>query len=177
VFSSSSDGVHWSAVKRIPIDPVSSGADHFIPGLAVDKATSGAGAHLALTYYYYPDASCTGGCQLDTGYISSPDGGDHWGNALQLASSSLNDIANTSQGPMVGDYISTSFNQNGAVTTVFAVGVPSTGPQAFDEAMYAPSSPLTVTGSAAAHNVASSSGVQAASGSGTGALLMLIRRN
>src|SRR3954451_25092927 len=57
VFSSSSDGVTWSEVKRVPIDPVTSGADHFIPGLAVDKRTSGAGAHLALTYYFYPDAT------------------------------------------------------------------------------------------------------------------------
>ncbi len=84
VFSTSSDGTNWSAVKRIPIDPVTSGADHFIPGLAVDKATSGRHAHLALTYYFYPDATCSGGCQLDTGYISSPDGGAHWGAPLQL---------------------------------------------------------------------------------------------
>jgi hypothetical protein len=178
VFSGSSDGVHWSAVRRIPIDAVSSGADHFIPGLAVDKGTSGTGAHLALTYYYYPDATCAGGCRLDTGYISSPDGGDHWGNAFQLAStSSLNEIANTAKGRTVGDYVSTSFNQTGTVTTVFAVGVPSPGPQKFDQAMYTPSFLLTVTGLAAAHNPASSSGVQAASGSGTVALLGLVRNN
>src|SRR3954465_14956764 len=72
VFSTSSDGVNWTDVQRVPIDPVTSGADHFIPGLAVDKSTSGAGAHLALSYYYYPDATCTGGCKLDVGYISSP---------------------------------------------------------------------------------------------------------
>src|SRR3954447_1273805 len=58
VFSSSADGVSWSDVARIPIDPVTSGADHFIPGLAVDPATSGSATHLALAYYYYPDATC-----------------------------------------------------------------------------------------------------------------------
>ena len=50
----SDDGVDWSPVSRIPIDAVGSGVDHFIPGLAVDPATSGASAHLALTYYFYP---------------------------------------------------------------------------------------------------------------------------
>src|SRR5439155_10844995 len=32
VFSSSSDGASWSDVTRVPIDPVGSGVDHFIPG-------------------------------------------------------------------------------------------------------------------------------------------------
>jgi hypothetical protein len=177
VFSSSADGVAWSPVARIPIDPVTSGADHFIPGLAVDKATSGAGAHLALTYYFYPDATCNGGCRLDTGYISSPDGGSHWSSPTQLAGPTvLFNIANTSQGRMVGDYISTSFNQDGQAATVFAVGLPTTGPLAFDEAMYAPSSPLAVASAAAARNVASSHGVQSTGGTGNGALLQSIRR-
>ena len=58
VFSKSTDGVSWSDPARIPIDPVTSTVDHFIPGLGVDPSTSGAGAHLALTYYFYPDANC-----------------------------------------------------------------------------------------------------------------------
>src|SRR5207249_5625747 len=111
VFSTSTDGATWSDPTRVPIDDVDSGVDHFIPGLAVDPATSGASTKLALPYYYYPDTTCTGGCQLDVGYISSPDGGAHWGDAVQLAGPmSLTDIAQTSQGPMVGDYISTSFS-------------------------------------------------------------------
>jgi len=178
VFSSSSDGVNWSAVKRVPIDGVDSGADHFIPGLAVDKSTSGAGTHLALTYYFYPDATCTGGCQLKVGYISSPDGGDHWGAPTQLAGPmSLSDIANTSQGPMVGDYISTSFNQNGDAVTVFAIGKPHTAAQPFNEAMYSPTSPLAVTPAADANRVASSSGVKVATGQGTGSAHQAVRRN
>jgi hypothetical protein len=176
VFSTSSNGTSWSAVKRVPIDPVTSGADHFIPGLGVDKATSGSGAHLALTYYFYPDATCTGGCQLDTGFISSPDGGNHWGAPTQLAGpTSLSDIANTSQGPMVGDYISTSFS-NGLAATVFAVGAPHTG-TTFDEAMFAPASLLPVATASAATRVASSSGVQSTGGTGQGELLKAIRNN
>ena len=69
----------WSPVARIPLDAVGSGVDHFIPGLGVDPATSGTGAHLALTYYYYPDTACTPAtCPLNAAYASSPDGGAHW---------------------------------------------------------------------------------------------------
>ena len=170
VFSKSSDGVSWSAPARIPIDGVTSGADYFIPGLAVDPATSGSGTHLALTYYFYPDASCTGGCQLDVGYISSPDAGAHWGSPVQLAGPmTLDQIAQTSQGPMVGDYISTSFS-GGSATTVFAVGIPPTT-LPFDEAMYAPASPLPVATVANATRTASSRGVVASTnGVGPGAL-------
>ena len=169
VFANSSDGVNWSAVKRIPIDPVTSGADHFIPGLAVDKSTSGAGAHLALTYSFYADATCTGGCKLSEGYISSPDGGAHWGNAVQLAGPmSLDDIANTSQGRMVGDYISTSFNAAGRAVPVFAIGNPHTVAQPFDEAMYSPTTPLAVTPPSQAGNTASAAGAQTTTGQGTG---------
>jgi hypothetical protein len=172
VFSSSSDGVNWSAVKRVPIDSVTSGADHFIPGLAVDRSTS----DLALTYYFYPDASCSGGCQLEVGYISSPDGGDHWSDPQTLAGPmSLSDIASTSQGPMVGDYISTSFTGSDTATTVFAVGKPHTAAQPFDEAMYSPGS-LTVPPLSDAHRVARSTGVVAA-GQGTGTAHQAIRRN
>ena len=178
VLSSSTDGVSWSPVVRVPIDGVTSGADHFIPGLAVDKRTSGSGAHLALSYYFYPDATCSGGCQLTAGYISSPDGGAHWGDPVQLAGPmSLTDIANTSQGPMVGDYISTSFNASGAATPVIAVGKPHTVAQPFDEAMYAPSAPLAVTPPASALHVASSSGVQGTTGQGTGTAHQTIRNN
>jgi hypothetical protein len=177
VFSTSSDGVNWSPVKRVPIDPVNSGADHFIPGLAVDKSTSGAGAHLALTYYFYPDATCTGGCSLRVGFISSPDAGDHWGDAMQLAGPmSLSDIANTTQGRMVGDYISTSFNQNGDATTVFAVGNPHTPAQPFDEGMYAPAAPLSVPSLADAHNAATGAGVKVTTGQGTGSAHQAIRK-
>src|SRR5262249_5196486 len=59
VMSTSADGVTWSAPARIPIDPLTSTVDHFIPGLGIDPATGGATAHLGLTYYYYPQSNCT----------------------------------------------------------------------------------------------------------------------
>src|SRR4051794_26173950 len=176
VFSKSTDGVNWSDVLRVPIDDIGSGADHFIPGLAVDPATSGAGTHLALTYYFYPDATCAGGCQLDVGFISSPDGGAHWGDATQLAGPmGLNQIAATSQGPMVGDYISTSFS-GGKAVPAFAIGNPHVQGSPFDEGMYAPAAPLSVATAAQATHAASSGGVQS-TGQGTGTAHQAIRNN
>ena len=177
MFSKSSDGATWSPVTRVPIDSVTSGADHFIPGLAVDRSTSGSTAHLALTYYFYPDATCNGGCQLDTGFISSRDGGAHWSAPTQLAGPTpLFEIANTSQGRMVGDYISTSFNASHTAATVFAVGMPQPSPSTFDEAMYAPTTPLAVASPTAPTEVATTGPVLSTGGSGTGALLQLIRK-
>jgi hypothetical protein len=176
VLSSSSDGASWSSPARVPIDPVTSGADHFIPGLAVDPGTSGSGAHLALAYYFYPDSTCTGGCQLDVGFISSPDGGAHWGSATQLAGPmSLSDIAATSQGPMVGDYISTSFT-GGKAVPVFAIGKPHAQGSPFDEGMYAPAAPLSVATAAQATHAATRGGVQS-TGQGTGTAHQAIRKN
>jgi hypothetical protein len=167
VFSHSSDGVTWTDPARVPIDDVTSSVDHFIPGLAVDPASSGAGTRLALTYYFYPDTTCAGGCQLDVGYISSPDAGAHWGAATQLAGPmTLSQIAQTSQGPMVGDYISTSISGNRA-TTVFAVGLPGSA-SAFDEAMYAPVSRLPIASAAEATRASSTRGVAPITRVGTG---------
>ena len=59
VIATSMDGVAWTTKARIPIDPTNSGVDHFIPGIAVDRTTSGSTAHLALGYYYYPVAAAT----------------------------------------------------------------------------------------------------------------------
>jgi hypothetical protein len=175
VFSTSRNGTDWTKPARIPIDDATSGADHFIPGLAVDPATTGSSAHLALTYYFYPQAACDPGCQLDVGYISSPDGGAHWGAATKLAGPmSLSDIAQTSQGAMVGDYISTSFS-NGSAVTMFSVGQPHTA-TTFDQAMWAPTTPLSVASLAGATRPALATGVVAPlTGQGTGTVQHLLR--
>jgi len=122
VYSTSLDGVTWSAVTRVPIDPVTSGVDHFIPGIAVDRATSGSSAHLALGYYYYPVSSCNSStCQLTAGFVSSLDGGATWTPPTRVAGPmTLSWIANTDQGRMVGDYMSTSFTGDGKAHPVFS---------------------------------------------------------
>jgi len=128
-------GGSWSPVVRIPIDGTGSTADHFIPGIAVDPKTGGAHAHIVLTYYFYPTANCSSNCSLDVGAISSTDGGATWGAATQLAGPmNLSWLASTSQGPMVGDYISTSF-VNGSARPAFALANAPVG-SVFDEAIY-----------------------------------------
>jgi BNR repeat-like domain len=175
VFSTSTDGANWSDVARVPIDDVNSGVDHFIPGLAVDPAGSGSSTKLALTYYFYPDTTCTGGCQLDVGYISSPDAGAHWGAPTQLAGPmTLDQIAQTSQGTMVGDYISTSISGNRA-TTVFAVGKPATT-AAFDEAMYSPGR-LSIATAAQTTRASTTKGAGPITGNGIGETIHALRND
>jgi len=151
VMSTSADGSSWSAVVRLPIDATSSTVDHFIPGIAVDRATSGGSAHLAVTYYYYPTSSCSAStCQLDVGFISSTNGGSSWSAATQLTGPlTLSWLAATTQGRMVGDYISTSFDATGLAHGVFATATAPSG-STFHEAIATPSSGLSaVAGSAA----------------------------
>ncbi|MGA5821997.1 hypothetical protein ACPC54_29540 [Kitasatospora sp. NPDC094028] len=138
VYATTTDGSTWSAVTRVPIDATNSGVDHFIPGFGVDHATSGATARLGLYYYFYPNANCTATtCQLEVGFISSTNGGATWSTAQTVAGPmSLAQIASTTQGSMVGDYLSTSV-VNGRAVAIFAVGKAPTNGQAFDEAMYA----------------------------------------
>jgi hypothetical protein len=149
VMSTSTNGTTWTAVTRIPIDATTSTADHFIPGLGVDRATSGSTAKLGLYYYFYPNANCTAStCQLGAGYISSANGGSTWSAAQTIAAPfSLSQIASTSQGSMVGDYISASV-LNGNAFALIAVGKAPTNGQSFDEAMYTAGG-LAVTGGAA----------------------------
>jgi hypothetical protein len=150
VMTTSTNGTTWSTIVRIPIDATTSSVDHFIPGLAVDKATSGSTAHLGLTYYYYPSASCTTStCQLTVGFVSSTNGGGAWTAPIQVAGPmTLSQIANTSQGRMVGDYMSTSF-VGGTTHAAFAVGKAPTNGQAFDEATYTTTSGLSSVSGAA----------------------------
>ena len=144
VMSKSTNGTSWNSVTRVPIDATNSGADHFIPGLAVDRGTSGSTAHLGLYYYYYPVAACTS-CSLDVGFISSTNGGTSWGAASQVAGPmTLNELAPTTQGPMVGDYMSASFLA-GKAWAVFAIGVPGSG-STLNEAMYTLSGGLAAPG-------------------------------
>lgn len=137
VYSTSSDGVNWSAVTRIPIDDTSSTVDHFIPGIGIDPATSGASAHVALHYYYYSQSACTQStCQLFVGFISSASGGTTWNAPTTLTSApmQLSWLPQSQNGLMVGDYIATAFTK-GVPHGVFAVALANSG-TTFNEATY-----------------------------------------
>jgi hypothetical protein len=146
VMTTSTNGTTWSTVARVPADAVGSGVDHFIPGLAVDKSTSGSSAHLGLAYYYYPVSSCsTSTCKLDVGFVSSTNSGSTWSAKTQLTGPmTLTWLPSTTQGFMVGDYISTSI-ANGKAHPVFEVANPNSG-SVFDEATYSPTSGLLIRG-------------------------------
>lgn len=136
VYSRSADGTTWSAVTRIPIDDVSSKVDHFIPGIGIDPATSGASAHVAVHYYYYSHSNCSAStCQLFVGFISSANGGVTWNSPSALTGPmQVSWLPNSQNGLMVGDYIATAFT-NGVPHGVFAVAQANSG-TAFKEAIY-----------------------------------------
>jgi hypothetical protein len=136
VYSTSTDGTHWTPVRRIPIDGTTSVVDHFIPGIGIDPATSGTGAHVGITYYYYPNGNCvTSSCRLYVGYVSSPNGGKTWNLPTKLAGPmNLTWLPNSQNGLMVADYIGTAFT-NGIPHGVFAVAKTKSG-TTFNEAMY-----------------------------------------
>jgi hypothetical protein len=146
VLSTSTDGINWSAVTRIPLDPIGSGVDHFIPGLAVDRSTSDGSAHLVLTFYFYPVANCTTStCQLDVGFSTSADGGATWTSNAQIAGPmTLTWLPNTTQGLMVGDYTSTSFVGSPAFPAFAVASAPMGG--IFNEATFTVQGGLSVGG-------------------------------
>jgi hypothetical protein len=146
VLITSPDGLTWSAVQRIPIDAIGTTTDHFIPGLAVDRSTSGSHAHLALALYYIPNAligagSCTttgaNACQLDVGFVSSLNGGASWSAKEQLGGAmNIAWLPNTTLGYMVGDYISTSIIAGTNLASPVFAGANRPVGSVFDEAMY-----------------------------------------
>jgi hypothetical protein len=135
VMSTTDDGITWDAVRRVPIND---GGDHFIPGIGVNPTTTG---QLGLTYYYYANPACgkrrSGPCELSVGYVQSNDGGAHWSDKQVLAGPFQTAwTPDTSQGRMVGDYISTSW-LNGRAFGAFAVANAPAG-NVFDQKIYVP---------------------------------------
>jgi len=136
VMTTTTDGISWTPLQRIPLDAIGSGVEHVTAGLAVDRMSAGKEAHLAVSYYYFPDAHCTNAtCQMYTGFASSINGGATWSQSQALAGpTALTWYAPTTEGYMTGDYISTSIAFDRAVA-VFPVAHAPNGQQ-LDEAMY-----------------------------------------
>jgi hypothetical protein len=148
VMSSSSDGKTWSAVARIPIDATTSTVDHFLPGIGIDPATSGSGAHITIVYYFYPNTNCSAStCQLEVGFVISDDGGATWTAGTKIAGPmKIAWLPVSDNGPMVADYIGVSY-VNGNPFGVFAVAQVPSG-STLHEAMFTTKAPLPGAGSA-----------------------------
>jgi hypothetical protein len=145
VMSTSTNGQKWTSPVRIPIDGLSSTVDHFIPGLGVDRSTSGSSAHLTSTYYYFPKSSCNGNaCELYVGFTTSQDGGKTWTKGQQLAGPmQLTWLPNTFSGVMVADYLSTSYVQGNPFGVFMVAKAPKNG--VFNQAAYTTKEPLLVS--------------------------------
>jgi hypothetical protein len=146
VVASSADGLTWSGPARVPLSPVRyEGAvertlrHHVIPGLAADPSTSGSATRLGLASYAVA-AVCGASevsCPITATFIGSRDGGQTWSSPVALSDPHpLAAIAATTQGRMVGDYISTSFV--GAGVAVPVVSAPVAAPAGrFDQPILA----------------------------------------
>ncbi len=150
VMSTSQDSLAWTAPVRIPLDAITSTADHFIPAFGVDPATGGSNAHLALLYYFYPDTNCTTAtCSLNVGFITSQDGGASWTTPATLVSGMLlTSLPTTTSGVMVGDYFGVAFS-SGKAFPVFAVANLPNG-TTLNQAMYTTTSGQVVLASSRA---------------------------
>ena len=128
VYVSSTDGVTWTPLARIP----TGGGDAELPGLDADPSRPG---RLSLAYYVYRGSS------FDVRFVSSRNAGASWSGSQLLNSRQVpvSGIAKTSLGSMVGDYISTSFAGGRAVPVFVLARAPRNG---LHEAAFATSLPV-----------------------------------
>jgi hypothetical protein len=128
VYTSTTDGVAWTPVARIP----TGAGDAELPGLDADPTRPG---RLALAYYVFHGSS------LDVRFVASSDAGARWTKPQLLDSRRvpMSGIARTSLGSMVGDYISTSFAGGRAVPVFVLASAPTTQ---LHEAAFATSLPV-----------------------------------
>jgi hypothetical protein len=120
VFSTSSDGITWSAPVRVPFVPTTSTAEFFQPGIGVDHATQGGTAHVGVFAYFMPTNSCTSStCAISGVFASSTNGGVTWSKTKIFGPMKQTWLANAG-GYFLGDYASTSFGSNGKAYPVVA---------------------------------------------------------
>jgi hypothetical protein len=144
VLTTSTDGIHWTPLRRIPLDPVGSDIEHITAGLAVDSHTAGSSARLAVTYYYWANAGNCGAatCQIYVGLATSTNGGETWSQRQTLAGPMLAVwMASTEFGYMTGDYITTVIAANRAVTVVPVATAPNGS--ILHQSMYGGGAPVT----------------------------------
>ncbi|MBD0349457.1 MAG: exo-alpha-sialidase, partial [Thermoleophilia bacterium] len=136
VVATSADGVRWSRPRRVRSGPRGASADSFVPGLAVAGGDSPR-REVAIVHYAMPTNDCAfSSCRIDVWLARSSDGGRTWrSRQLNARSMRLGWIADTNQGRMLADYVSTSF-VGGVPVAVFSLASPPAG-RRFRQAIYA----------------------------------------
>ena len=124
----SADGVQWTGPTRIGTGRAGANVHDVVPGLGADPRRPG---RVAVAWYRLQP---NGG--IDAYYVRSATGGTRWSAVRRLNTETMTRswIAQTSLGPMLGDYISTSF-ANGTPVAVLALA--SRPGRRLDEAIYA----------------------------------------
>ncbi len=146
VTTMSEDGVNWTPVMRIPIDPVDSGVDHFMAGVAApgfrDVLRGAKPADLAVDYYYSPaaatcDPNSAAGCQLYAGFILSHDGGKTWEKPMQVFGpmNIATDLATTVFGQFVANEI-TAVYVDGRPEGVYSLATPPSANGDLNQSIY-----------------------------------------
>ena len=165
----------WIGASRPDPDRrVASAVDHFIPGLASTRRPPEPERTSGLTYYYYPKPPAARPAGSTSATSPRPTAAPTGARRRSCRPMALSQIAQTSQGPMVGDYISTSFS-GGRAATVLRSGKQQPTSTSFDEASYAPTTPLTVATTAQATRSATTTG--AGPGIGTGETHHALKNN
>jgi hypothetical protein len=128
----------WTRPRRVPLGPLRGLTQFTLPDLAVDPASRGARARLALSYYALSNPNCTERtCLLDVYLVTSRTGGSRWTRPRRLnpRRMRLTWLAQTNSGRMVGDYTGTVFSGRRVVSVHVQARQP-TGDR-FNEATYA----------------------------------------
>jgi hypothetical protein len=132
VFSTSTDGLRWTEPARIRM---SGTPTYILPAIAVDPATSGKKAHVAVAYYSVRlSARCetyVPGCyqEIDAWLVQSTTGGRTWTppRKLNTQAMQIDWLADTTLGAMLGDYISVSYAHGQPVPVLALAGPPLAG--------------------------------------------------
>jgi RTX calcium-binding nonapeptide repeat (4 copies) len=114
---SSADGVNWSAPVRIATGPATVNTYYALPGLAANPSRP---QQLAVAYYRLR------GEAIDAYFVSSNDDGADWSAPRRLSPQSMSRswMPDTQYGPMLADYISTSYVNGRPIPIVVLAGRP-----------------------------------------------------
>jgi hypothetical protein len=131
VYSSSADGIAWTAPAAIPVGPASATTSYFVPGLGVDAATAGSSTRLALVYYSIAARTCGSivCAGIDAWLVTSADTGATWTKPQRLDTRTITPgwLARSDEGAFLGDYLSTAWVAGRPVPVFGLAATPGNG--------------------------------------------------